>query len=635
MYRVLPPSVVDRFYPPRRRAPRCSAAIVVVLTLTSIGLCQQQVGNPTADEAAGQPKPAPSLPAPPGATRLDAEQPVWIDAEKHTVYVDGKITLREGVLEMFACPAGTKEHESVVAVDSSAELIHVALLAVGAESGRPVRYEPKYQPPTGSEIEVRVSWLAEGSIKSVRAQEWVRHADTKKAMDLPFVFAGSRRWTDPETKVTYYGADGGDLICVSNFATAMLDVPAPSTDNNGGLWFEPYTEHIPAEGTPVRLALKPVRKSEKAGDDSESTPAGIGSALAVVLSAKPGTGAEPAFQEAWQELAMLPPAKITQLLTAMKDASPLALNYLRMAVDAIADRIEPDQMPAAALLEFLENEENASRARRTAFELIRRVDPAKAEGMLDDLIDDPSDEIRFDAVAKLLKRAEAAEGDQRITLLRQVLASARSLDQLETAERRLEKQGVEVDLAEVLGMVTRWRVIGPFDNRGGIGFDTPYPPEDRLDPAATYSGHDEDGPQGPFGWKSYQTDDRLGEIEFNEALGEHKGAVGYAWATIESDKYQPVAIRYSSKAATKVWLNGYLVAENPTYHSGSPFDQYRADGELKMGKNTILVKLCQNEQSEPWAQVWPLHLRLTDPAGGPLEAIRQAAIEASPKTSEP
>ena len=197
-----------------------------------------------------------SLPPPEGARRLDPEAPVWVDPKKELVYVDGRVVLREGVLEMFACPSGTKEHESVVAVECSAMLVHTALLAIGAEPGKPVRFNPDYLPPSGAEIDIRVVWLdKKGEKQSARAQEWIRHANSGKEMSLPFVFAGSGFWTDTQTGRRHYLAESGDMICVSNFGTAMLDVPAPSTQANDELWFEPFTERIPELDTPVRLAL--------------------------------------------------------------------------------------------------------------------------------------------------------------------------------------------------------------------------------------------------------------------------------------------------------------------------------------------------------------------------------------------
>ena len=45
--------------------------------------------------------------------------------------IDGQICLNKGMLEMFAVPKGTKEHESIVSVNTKAQVVHAALLAVG------------------------------------------------------------------------------------------------------------------------------------------------------------------------------------------------------------------------------------------------------------------------------------------------------------------------------------------------------------------------------------------------------------------------------------------------------------------------------------------------------------------------
>ena len=44
-------------------------------------------------------------------------------------------------------------------------------------------------------------------------------------------------------------------------------------------------------------------------------------------------------------------------------------------------------------------------------------------------------------------------------------------------------------------------------------------------------------------------------------------------------------------------------------------DQYIATGALNEGKNTILLKICQNEQTEAWAQNWQFQLRVCDAVG--------------------
>ena len=87
---------------------------------------------------------------PPGMKRLMSGYDVWIDAVNKRVVLDGVVCLREGQLEMLACVKGTKEHESILAVDTKAFVVHAGLLAVGAEVGTPVQFQPAYKPATGT-----------------------------------------------------------------------------------------------------------------------------------------------------------------------------------------------------------------------------------------------------------------------------------------------------------------------------------------------------------------------------------------------------------------------------------------------------------------------------------------------------
>lgn len=213
--------------------------------------------NP-ADAPAPPGRPAPS-PDPEGLIRLSRDHDIWIDAKRKVVIVDGTICLREGALEMFACPRGTKEHESIVALHAKAWHVHAALLAVGATAGKPVSFDPTYRPATGSEIEVLIEWTdAEGKPHKARAQEWIKNAETGKELTHPWVFGGSTFWKDPTTGKDLYLAEDGDLICVSNFTTATLDLPIKSTADAAGLVFSAFTDRIPPLQTKVRLTLRPV-----------------------------------------------------------------------------------------------------------------------------------------------------------------------------------------------------------------------------------------------------------------------------------------------------------------------------------------------------------------------------------------
>jgi hypothetical protein len=253
--------------------------------------------EPSSEEAAGtEPElPPPLADDPAGLQRLHPSYPVWIDRQRRHVYMVGRICQRRAPLELFACLRRSKEHESVVAVDTKAYVVHAGLLAAGAEPGTPVQFVPEFQPATGTEIEVMVRWEDEqGRRREARAQDWVRdigdvytmfegvianqfdeelHPGDQfaawKDMDQPWVFAGSQFVEDGRTGEQYYQADAeGDLICVSNFPSAVLDVPIRSSDSNAALLFEAYTERIPALGTPVTLILTP--KLDEAAQDAAS-----------------------------------------------------------------------------------------------------------------------------------------------------------------------------------------------------------------------------------------------------------------------------------------------------------------------------------------------------------------------------
>ncbi len=232
----------------------------------------------TAPEEEEQEKPPPLGPPmvdqPENLKRLHPEYPVWIDRRQNRVVVMGGVCLRQGPLELFACIRHSKEHEAIVAVPTKAAFVHAALLAVGAEAGAPAQFEPKYAPAHGTEIEVTLAWRHPGrEPKTARAQEWIRDVKTHKAMEHPWVFAGSGFVTNPVTKQIAYRADlAGDLICVSNFPDAMLDLPIPSSSANAELLFEAFTERIPPVGTPVTIILSPKPKGKKAAEP-ETKPA--------------------------------------------------------------------------------------------------------------------------------------------------------------------------------------------------------------------------------------------------------------------------------------------------------------------------------------------------------------------------
>ena len=114
-------------------------------------------------------------------------------------------------------------------------------------------------------------------------------------------------------------------------------------------------------------------------------------------------------------------------------------------------------------------------------------------------------------------------------------------------------------------------------------------------------------------------------MDLNKALDKHKGAIGYAYTEFNSDKAQAVQFRLGCINANKLWVNGELVFANHVYHAGQNVDQYIGTAKLKPGKNTILLKIAQNEQTEPWAQDRTFQLRVCAEVGTAILATDRAA----------
>ena len=326
---------------------------------------------------------------------------------------------------------------------------------------------------------------------------------------------------------------------------------------------------------------------------------------------------------ALRELSQADARELTTILTGMDGASPLALNWLRSAVESIVAREQTAgrKPPVAELEKFIAQTSHHPRARRFAYELIAQTDPAKADTMIAGMLNDPSTELRRDAVQRVVAEAarlrEAKNDAAAVAGYQKALKSARDVDQVQAISKALNELGQPVNLPEVFGWVMDWRVIGPFDNTGGVGYDVVFPPEQNLDFAAEYQG--KAGKAGKVGWKSVTTTNDLGMVDLNKPLGTLKEVTGYAVTEIQSDTARAVELRLGCKNGWKLWLNGELLFGRDEYHRGTEIDHYRLKANLKPGKNTILVKVTQNEQKEEWTVEWEFQLRITDELGTPIK----------------
>ena len=348
---------------------------------------------------------------------------------------------------------------------------------------------------------------------------------------------------------------------------------------------------------------------------------------------KKGKGNRAAGQ-AVAELSGSEPAVLLPLLAAFRNANPLATNYLRSAAETIGDRsiAAKKKLPRKKLEAFITDRKNDPQARRLAFEIVERVDATVVDRLIPGMLTDPNPVFRRQAVARLLDLANRLQKENQQDLARSLykrtLQGATDDDQVKTIAKLLRKMGEKVDLPRHFGFLTNWHIVGPFDNTGSKGFNVVYPPEKQVDLKAKRKGK-----LGPATWKPYNTKHDFGIVDIAKQISPYKGAVMYCSTVFESKTPRSIQFRLGTPNAWKLWINGRQVFANEEYHRGMKLDQYSVPVTLRAGSNTILLKICQNEQDQSWAQRYQFQVRTCDVSGiAVLSADRSAALFPSKET---
>ena len=236
------------------------AGLFVMLSLALHLGCAQEKESPAAKPFSNDAKKVEAKKVPVGPNIL-----FEVDGETRKVWVSAEVCRTMGPLEQLLCRKGTKAHESVLIADIDARDLHKALVLARGEPGSPVSFRPEYKAATGSIIRITLMFEKDGKKLTVPAQDWVRDTKSGKALAHDWVFAGSRFVPDPldKNKPPIYLANEGDVICVSNFESALLDLPIESSKQNAEVQFEAFTENIPPDGTKVAVCLEVIPPTTK------------------------------------------------------------------------------------------------------------------------------------------------------------------------------------------------------------------------------------------------------------------------------------------------------------------------------------------------------------------------------------
>jgi transglutaminase-like putative cysteine protease/tetratricopeptide (TPR) repeat protein len=173
------------------------------------------------------------------------------------------------------------------------------------------------------------------------------------------------------------------------------------------------------------------------------------------------------------------------------------------------------------------------------------------------------------------------------------------------------------DQIAALGYVDRFLVIGPFDNEGKSGLDTPFGPELALT-SPIVPGRAESGKERPVRWRAVPREFPQGFVNFASLLRPEQKVCAYATTFVQAASGAKAPRKISawigSGGAFKVFWNGKEALRSSVY-SGHDFDRYAVPLTLEPGTNALTVKICGDEAAPV------LSVRLADEHGAPDASI--------------
>jgi hypothetical protein len=211
--------------------------------------------------------------------------------QERRVDVESSVCLHRGALELLACTKGTKEHESIVAINAKPVHIHTALLLLGAKPGSPATRQQLGDraerwidvPPSGGPVDVflllkgKEGKIVEHPISGFIAPSSRRSEDSASADQearFPthtFLLAGSLLYGDGPGPRRYLSNESGNVISLSTFGDELFCLPAIHSQNNEALMWQAHPKNLSAVGSNVTLRLRPqLLPAAKAAKANES-----------------------------------------------------------------------------------------------------------------------------------------------------------------------------------------------------------------------------------------------------------------------------------------------------------------------------------------------------------------------------
>ena len=178
--------------------------------------------------------------------------------------------MTKGLIELFGCGEGGKEHETVIRLESNIQALDLALTSAGLKRGRLPSKTDLSITDQGSRVLILVQWIdKDGKLVTYRSEDLIISVRRNAPMPrVGWTYVGG--WTevaDPtspkgeKTHKVLSAAGSRSLITTFRDRTALLDNPLEEAVDD--TLFGSNYMILPRTGTPVRVILRSPTAAER------------------------------------------------------------------------------------------------------------------------------------------------------------------------------------------------------------------------------------------------------------------------------------------------------------------------------------------------------------------------------------
>ena len=185
------------------------------------------------------------------------------------VVVPGLVLVTRGIVELFGCGVGGKEHETVLRLDCDVQSLDLALTSAGFRRGRLPVAGDVTEAGQGSRVVILVQWTdADGKVVTHRSEDLV--VSVRRNGPMPRVgWTYVAQWAEVPDPLSPKGEKKHKILAAANtqsFVTtfrdrsALLDNPLPEAVDD--TQYAANAMILPKTGTPVRVIFRSPTEAE-------------------------------------------------------------------------------------------------------------------------------------------------------------------------------------------------------------------------------------------------------------------------------------------------------------------------------------------------------------------------------------